>query len=132
MIRRQEKPVNEPQITGEHASVTAGWRREITLSPGSVPDRPVPYSSDGGVYRPVLLQLEFTARAAGSEVTGLCPEPGDIRQAGLVIGGIRLRRDGSLGSRAVSENFYGSRDGVPDWALALADATLAALVQQAL
>jgi hypothetical protein len=120
--------VNEPQIAADTARVTASWYRDIEIVPGSVPDRPV---GTIAVYRPDTLYLAFEARAAGPAVTDLCPEPGDIRLARLTISGLRLRQDGTPG-RAVGENFHGSRDGAPDWALKLADDTLAALVQQAL
>jgi hypothetical protein len=123
--------MSEPRIAADSARVLASWSRDIEIVPGSVPDRPVPYAKDGAAYRPDKLYLAFEARAAGPEVTDLCPEPGDIKLVSLTISGLRLRQDGTPG-RAVGENFHGSRAGAPGWALKLADDTLAALVQQAL
>ena len=122
----------EAKVTGTDAHVAVSWRLSVQVEPGSVPDRPHPHSRKGATYRPETLQLEFTAAQSGTALADLCPEAGDIRMYRAAIAGGQLRRDGSPGLNTVTEQFYGSRTDMPDWAQAITDAELAALKANAL
>ena len=47
------------KVTSSSARFQGRWDVRIEIEPGSVPDRPAPYSSVGSFYRPYLLALEF-------------------------------------------------------------------------
>jgi hypothetical protein len=129
--------MTEAKITGLSAAVHASWSMDIAIEPGSVPDRDQPYSSIGARYRPDRLRLTYEAAAESAIGLGmLAPHRAAgqlrrvVRHRGTVITGRRLRRDGTPGAQAVTENFYGSSRNLPGWALELAVTGLAALTAQ--
>lgn len=120
------------KATSSSARFQGRWDVRIEIEPGSVPDRPAPYSSVGAVYRPYLLALEFYTGAKQADTCALRMENGSgfMKQAAqavtvssVTIHGNRLKKDGTPGQQVVDEKFYASsiRNGsVPEWALAAA------------
>ena len=113
-------------ITSTAARFTATWAVEILIDPGSVPDRPVPYSRTGAVYRPGRITLKFTTAVRH-------PDPSALKLTSLTAGhgplstardsirldsahayGPRLKANGEPGQHAVNERFYG-QDEPPEW-----------------
>jgi hypothetical protein len=121
------------KATSSIARFQGRWDVRIEIEPGSVPDRPAPYSSvAGAAYRPYLLALEFCTGAKQEDTCALRMENGSgfMKQAALsvtvssiTIYGNRLKKDGTPGQQVVDEKFYASsiRNGsVPEWVLAAA------------
>jgi hypothetical protein len=110
------------------ARFTGEWTVEVTVEPGSVPDRPVSYSRNGSVYRPARMVAEFTTRAVHEDPHALQMENGSgfmraardgLHLSALVIRGPRVKKDGTPGQQDYEEKFWASAphiQGLPDWA----------------
>jgi hypothetical protein len=119
-------------ITGTRASATMSWTLNMTIEPGSVPDRPMKHSRDEKTYRPDTLNVAFAVCRYDPDLHALVPEllgpaRSDIRMGALSIQGQRVLSDGRSGAQRHSENFYGGTRDVPDWALALIASALSTL-----
>lgn len=107
------------------ARFTGKWAVEVTAEPGSIPDRPAPYSRIHAMYRPARIVAEFITTAVHEDPAALRMENGsgfmrtarkDIRLTSLTVYGYQLKKDGSPGQRMVDEKFWNSMTGAPDWA----------------
>jgi hypothetical protein len=107
------------------ARFTGKWTVELTIEPGSVPDRPVPYSRTNARYSPVRLVMEFIVVAVHEDPHALQMENGSgimratrdsMRLSSLVISGYRLKKDGTPGQQVTEERFWNDTAGAPGWA----------------
>jgi hypothetical protein len=110
-------------VTSTSARFSATWAVEILIEPGSVPDRPQPYSRTGAVYRPTSVKLDFTASMGSNDPAALKLENGSvflrmvrdsIRLYDARVYGARLKANGEPGQHVVTERFYGQEER-PEW-----------------
>jgi hypothetical protein len=124
------------KTTASQTTFSATWAVEMLIEPGSVPDRAVPRSSGGSVYRPGRLRLTFTSGASHPNAHALRMENGSgfmtgariaVKPKGVVVYGAQINKNGLPGERVVTEDFYGSVSLAPDWAQDAVAKTLADL-----
>jgi hypothetical protein len=119
------------KVIGTDARVRVEWTANITIEPGSVPDRPMKYARTGQFYRPDRLTLQFLAiavTAAGLPVLApgnLAEILGETTLSGAFLSGHRIRKDGNPGKDRHEEHFYTHNDGLPAWTQELLDTALA-------
>jgi hypothetical protein len=126
-----------PVIIASETAFTAAWTAELVIEPGSVPDRAVPRTGSGALYRPGALRMTFTVRTRHPDAGALQLESGSsylaaartaVRLKEISVYGARLKKDGTPGGQVTVEDFpYGSIRMAPDWAQAAVAETLAAL-----
>lgn len=121
-------------ITSTEARFSATWTVEVLIEPGSIPDRPMPYSRAGSLYRVQRVTLEFITSASDSnpaalKLTSLTVSTGplltardSVRLYRTDIYGPRLKKDGTPGQHVVTERFYG-QERAPEWLRELIDQT---------
>lgn len=117
---------------------TGTWHIEQEIEPGSVPDRPVQYSSvtPAPLYQPERLLLVFGTSAGHADPYALRLENGSgfmraardgIKVRSVTICGSRLKKNGTPGRVATDERLSGNLDKAPDWVRAAVRGALTAL-----
>jgi hypothetical protein len=118
------------------ARFTGTWTIDQRIEPGSVPDRPVPFSRAGKLYRPGRLELVLRAGAAHADPCALRMENGSgpmraardgLQLHSATLYGGRLKADGQPGAQGVTEHLYARTAVMPDWVQAAVHDALTAL-----
>lgn len=120
---------SKPEISRTAARVRVNWSWDLSVTPGSVPDRYREHAPSirarrglaSDLYQPDRVHMVFGLDMAGDELDMLTPGSliqGPARRSitldALTLSGHRIRQDGSQGAR-VSEPFGTVYGDAPDW-----------------
>jgi hypothetical protein len=91
-----------------------------------VPDREVPYTRTGQLYRPDAITVKLISNPRDGSV----PRREDLRVDDVIIYGGKLKGDGTPGKAIATERLYFARE-YPGWMQGLTDSVLTELKEAA-